>query len=293
MEQDKKDELQKKLDEIMTEMSSAEFWSNKDRAQEKIREMEDLKAEIAGVGKFDRGGAILHIYSGAGGDDADDFARMLFEMYEGFAEEKNWLMQVIAKNETSIGGIKSIFVEIVGRNVYGTLKSESGVHRLVRTSPFNAKGQRHTSFAMVEILPVFEKLEELELSSDDIEIEFSKSSGPGGQNVNKRETAVRIVHKETGMSVQVSSERSQAQNREKALAILSARLWEKQQEDERRMARGLSPSTSVEPEWGSQIRSYVLHPYKLVKDHRTEVEVRDVESVFAGEIEPFLKPFQE
>lgn len=288
-----KEALQKRLDDILLEMSSPEFWSNKDRAQEKIREMEDLKAEIAGVGKYDKGGAILHIYSGAGGDDADDFARMLLEMYRSFSQNKGWEQIEISKNETSIGGIKSIFVEIVGRNVYGTLKSESGVHRLVRVSPFNAKGQRHTSFAMVEVLPIIEKMGEVELNDDEVEIEFSKAGGPGGQNVNKRETAVRVIHKPTGMSVQVSSERSQAQNREKALAILTARLWERQEEDARRLERGLSPSTSVEPEWGSQIRSYVLHPYKLVKDHRNNIEVRDAESVLAGEIEPFLEPFKE
>lgn len=289
---DDKEALQKRLDDIILEMSSPEFWSDKNRAQDKIREMEDLKDEIEGVGKYDKGGAILHIFSGAGGDDADDFARMLLEMYQGFASEKGWSVQVVSKNETSIGGIKSIFVEIVGRNVYGTLKSESGVHRLVRMSPFNAKGQRHTSFAMVEVLPIFEKVGEVELSAEEIETEFSKAGGPGGQNVNKRETAVRVIHKPTGMSVQVSSERSQAQNREKALAILTARLWERQEEDARRLERGLSASTSVEPEWGSQIRSYVLHPYKLVKDHRTNVEVRDAERVLGGEIEPFLEPFK-
>lgn len=294
MEAEKKDrkELERRLDEIVNEMSTPEFWSDKEKAQQKIREMEDLKAEIEGVGKYDRGGAILHIFSGAGGDDADDFARILFEMYQAFADKNGWRIHIISQNSTSVGGIKSIFVEIVGRSVYGTLKSESGVHRLVRISPFNAKGQRHTSFAMVEVLPMFERSEEVNLEPDEIEIEFSKAGGPGGQNVNKRETAVRVIHKATGMSVSVSGERSQAQNREKALAVLSARLWEKQEEDRRREERGLSPSTSIEPEWGSQIRSYVLHPYKLVKDHRTEVESRDVEGVLSGKIEPFLEPFQ-
>lgn len=287
-----KEALQKRLEEIMAEMSTPDFWADKDRAQRVIQEMEDVKAQIEGVGKYDRGGAVLHIYSGAGGDDADDFARMLYEMYEKFAQKKGWELTVLSKRESNIGGINSILVEIVGRGVYGTLKSESGVHRLVRTSPFSSKGMRHTSFAMVEILPIFEKKDDVQVRPEDVEVEFTKMGGPGGQNVNKRETAVRIVHKETGISVVIATERSQVQNREKAMQILAAKLWEKQEEDQRRIEKGLAVNESVEPEWGSQIRSYVLHPYKLVKDHRTDVEVRDVDGVLEGEIEPFLEPFQ-
>jgi peptide chain release factor 2 len=286
-----KEALEKRLEEIMNEMSTADFWTDKERAQRTIQEMEDVKAEIEGVGKYDRGSAVLHIYSGAGGDDADDFARMLFEMYEKFVTRKGWELYTLSKRESQIGGINSILVEIVGPRAYGTLKSESGVHRLVRTSPFNSKGLRHTSFAMVEVLPLFEKKGEIDIKPEDIEIEFTKVGGPGGQNVNKRETAVRIVHKQTGISVIIATERSQVQNREKAMQILSARLWEKQEEDQKRLEKGLTVSETVEPEWGSQIRSYVLHPYKLVKDHRTDTEVRDVESVLDGNIEPFLEPF--
>lgn len=287
-----KEVLEKRLEEIMTLMSSPDFWLDKDQAQRVIQEMEEVKGEIEGVGKYDRGNAVIHIYSGAGGDDADDFARMLYEMYEKYAQNKGWELFTLSKRESQSGGINSILVEIVGRGVYGTLKSESGVHRLVRTSPFNSKGQRHTSFAMVEILPLFEKRGEVEIKPEDIEIEFTKVGGPGGQNVNKRETAVRIVHKQTGVSVIISTERSQVQNREKAMQILSARLWEKQEEAQRRVEKGLAVSENVEPEWGSQIRSYVLHPYKLVKDHRTNVEVRDVDGVLAGDIEPFLEPYR-
>jgi peptide chain release factor 2 len=285
-----KEALEKRLEEIMKEMSTADFWMDKERAQRIIQEMEDVKAAIEGVGKYDRGSAVLHIYSGAGGDDADDFARMLYEMYEKFAAKKGWELFTLSKRESQIGGINSILVEIVGSRVYGTLKSESGVHRLVRTSPFNSKGMRHTSFAMVEILPLFDKKGEIEIRPEDVEIEFTKVGGPGGQNVNKRETAVRIVHTQTGISVIIATERSQVQNREKAMQILSARLWEKREEDQRRLEKGLAVSESVEPEWGSQIRSYVLHPYKLVKDHRTDIEVRDVDSVLDGNIEPFLEP---
>jgi peptide chain release factor 2 len=286
-----KEALEKRLEEIMGEMSTPDFWVDKERAQRTIQEMEEVKAEIEGVGKYDRGNAVLHIYSGAGGDDADDFARILFEMYKKFVAKKGWELFTLSKKESQIGGVNGILVEIVGSRAYGTLKSESGVHRLVRTSPFNSKGLRHTSFAMVEVLPLFEKKGEIDIKPEDIEIEFTKVGGPGGQNVNKRETAVRIVHKQTGISVIIATERSQVQNREKAMQILSARLWEKQEEDQKRLEKGLTVSETVEPEWGSQIRSYVLHPYKLVKDHRTDTEVRDVESVLDGNIEPFLEPF--
>lgn len=291
-EREDKAELEKRLERVLSEMSLPGFWSNKEYAQRKVQEMEEIKAELSGAGKYDRGSAILHIFSGAGGDDADDFARMLYEMYEAFAFSKKWRIITLSKKASNSGGLNGILVEVVGSGAYGTLKSESGVHRLVRVSPFNSKGLRHTSFAMVDVLPVFDTRSEIEILPDDIDVEFTKSSGPGGQNVNKRETAVRIVHKKTGISVLISTERSQAQNRAKAMQVLSAKLWEKHEESAERLRKGLSVSQTVEPEWGSQIRSYVLHPYKLVKDHRTGVEVRDVESVLRGDIEPFLEPFK-
>lgn len=287
-----KESLEKRLEEILSEMSLPGFWSNKEYAQRRVQEMEEIKAELAGVGKYDKGSAILHIFSGAGGDDADDFTRMLYEMYEAFALSRGWRTFTLSKRVSGSGGLNSVLVEVVGSNVYGTLKNESGVHRLVRISPFSSKNLRHTSFAMVDVLPLFEQTGETKILPDDIDVEFTKSSGPGGQNVNKRETAVRIVHKKTGISVLISTERSQAQNRAKAMQVLSAKLWEKQKEDDERLREGLSISQTVEPEWGNQIRSYVLHPYKLVKDHRTGVEVRDAESVLRGDIEPFLQPFK-
>ena len=229
-----KEETQKKINELEATMQSADFWNDKNKAQSVIKEIADLKNSLEGIGRFDKGDAIMTIFSGAGGDDAEDFSAILYRMYRKLAEKKGWGMELIHSNENDHGGYRNITVEINGKNVYGTLKNESGVHRLVRISPFNAKQLRHTSFSMVEIIPKFEKTNnaDIELPEKDIEISIAKSGGPGGQNVNKRETAVRIVHKSTGLSVHVTSERSQAQNKEKALDILKGKLF-KLREDER------------------------------------------------------------
>jgi peptide chain release factor 2 len=197
------------------------------------------------------------------------------------------------KNENDHGGYRNLTFEVEGKGAYGRLKNESGVHRLVRISPFNAKKLRHTSFSMVEVIPKFSKTEDLAIPEDELSIEFQKSSGPGGQNVNKRETAVRIVHLPTKLSVHVDSERSQQQNKEKALDILRGKLY-KRKEDERKSAEsGMYISKTTEIEWGNQIRSYVLHPYKMVKDHRTGVETSKVDAVLEdGEIDEFIEAEQ-
>ena len=178
----------------------------------------------------------------------------------------------------------------MGKGAYGSLKNESGVHRLVRISPFNAKSLRHTSFSLVEVVPKLEKNDNIiEIPPEDLKIEFSKSGGPGGQNVNKRETAVRIIHLSTNISVHVTTERSQEQNRERAMEIIKGKLYKKREEDKLKEKAGLSPTKTTEIEWGSQIRSYVLHPYKMVKDHRTGVETNDVDSVLeSGMIDEFI-----
>lgn len=284
-----KEEIQKKIEEIEVDMSSADFWSDKDRAQAVIKEHQALKDQLEGAGKYDRGSAVMTIFSGAGGDDAEDFSRILLEMYLKCFAKKGWSYSVVHKNENDHGGFRNITLEIDGKNVYGTLKNESGVHRLVRVSPFNANAKRHTSFSMVEVIPKFEKQEEVKIPPEDVRVELSKSSGPGGQNVNKRETAVRIVHIPTNLAVHVESERSQAQNKEKAMRMLEAKLYKLLEEERQAKEKGMYISKTTQIEWGNQIRSYVLHPYKMVKDHRTEVEVRDVEKVLEGELDEFLE----
>jgi len=288
-----KEEIQNKISKIEEEMSSADFWALKDKAQATIKELQNLKDELEGVGKYDRGGAIMTIFSGAGGDDAEDFSRILLEMYLKFFDKKKWSYKTLHENTNDHGGYRNITLDIDGNpptgGVYGTIKNESGVHRLVRISPFNAKSLRHTSFSMVEVIPKFEKPDELKIPPEDIKVELSKSSGPGGQNVNKRETAVRLVHIPTNLSVHVESERSQAQNKEKAMTMLEAKLYKLLEEERIAKEKGMYVSKTTQIEWGNQIRSYVLHPYKMVKDHRTDVEVRDVEKVLDGDIEEFLE----
>ncbi len=200
-------------------------------------------------------------------------------------------MSLIHENKNDTNGYRNVSIEVAGKNAYGTLRNESGVHRLVRISPFNAKSLRHTSFSLVEVIPKFKKDNSaIVITPEDMKIEFSKSGGPGGQNVNKRETAVRIVHLPTNLSVHVSTERSQEQNRERALEMLKGKLYKKREEDKARLKSGMSISSTTEIEWGNQIRSYVLHPYKMVKDHRTDVVVNDVDKVLQdGDIDEFIE----
>lgn len=277
-----------RMRELESLMRSPDFWVDKAKAQILIRELKQLKAE--GGTSYDEGSAVITIFAGAGGDDAEDWAAMLLSMYLKYFTRRGWRARLLHENRNDHGGYRNVAIEIEGDGSYGTLKHESGVHRLVRISPFNARKLRHTSFALVEVIPKFEETHErgIVIKDEEIKVEFAKSGGPGGQNVNKRETAVRIVHLATGISVHVDSERSQSANREKGLQILRAKLYHALEEERVKKVEGMYVSKTTDIEWGNQIRSYVLHPYKLVKDHRTGVEVRDAEVVLNGSLEPFI-----
>lgn len=275
------------LESLMNEVG---FWNNKEKAQATIKRLKEVKDKQNGVDSLDKGNAIMSILAGAGGDDSEDFARMLFEMYDAYFSLKNFSYSVLHDNKNDHGGFRNLTIEIIGKNVYGALKNESGVHRLVRISPFNAQAKRHTSFAMVEVLPIIPPAERKILSPEDIRIETSKSSGPGGQNVNKRETSVRVIHIPTNISVHVATERQQEQNKQKALEILQSKLFKLEEEKRKAEVEGRQISKTTEIEWGNQIRSYVLHPYKMIKDHRTDVETSDVESVLEkGQLDAFIE----
>lgn len=276
------------ITEIEAAMVQPDFWNDPKAAQAMIKELGELKEQASGKEKYDRNNGVFTIVAGAGGDDAEDFARMLTVMYQKYAQSRNWSVIILDVNENNHGGYRNIVFEIVGKDAYGTLKHESGVHRLVRMSPFNASGKRQTSFVLVEVSPKFEASATVALDEDDLILSFARSGGAGGQNVNKRETAVRIVHIPTNISVHVSSERSQQQNRERGLALLAGKLYAFEEQQRKREVKGLAIEKGVKIEWGSQIRSYVLHPYQLVKDHRTGTEVCNIEQVLDGDITTFL-----
>ena len=237
--------------------------------------------------QYDKNRALLSIHAGAGGVDAQDWAGMLLRMYQRFSQRQGWRFGIIDQSLGEQRGVKSVACEITGENAYAILKSEAGVHRLVRISPFSAKNLRHTSFALVEILPEIIN-SAFQIDPKDLEIKTSRSSGPGGQNVNKLETAVRVTHLPSGISVSAQSERSQAQNKEKAMQLLTARLVQKMEEQKVSELGRLKVGKAGIIEWGNQVRSYVLHPYRMVKDHRTGVKSSQPDKVLDGELEKFI-----
>ncbi len=260
----------------------------KDRLVELQKKFEKEEIKIFLSGEYDRKNVIMSIYSGAGGIDAQDWAEMLLRMYLKYAEKRKFKARVIHIAAGQEAGIKNVTLEINGPYAYGYLKGEAGVHRLVRLSPFNADKLRHTSFALIEVLPQFGEVGEIKIQPEDLKFDTYKASGPGGQYVNKTESAVRITHLPTGITAACQSERLQGANKKTAMKLLQIKLFQKQLQDQEKVKKKIrGKQTAVE--WGSQIRSYVLHPYKMVKDHRTKAETSNIEAVLDGELDEFIE----
>jgi peptide chain release factor 2 len=310
------EEKRKKVREIEAESTHPDFWKDHKNASARMKELSKLQNEVAKIekltelstagnlkeaeelldelevllyftGDYDSGSAIMELHSGQGGVEAMDWTNMLYRMYTRFFDKKGWAHEVIEETPGEEAGLKSVTVQVIGDYAYGFLKGEAGVHRLVRQSPFNADNLRQTSFALVEVMPEIEESAEIELKDEDLDWDFYRSGGHGGQNVNKVSTAVRLKHIPTGIVVTAQAQRYQGQNREYALKILRAKLWLLQEEERKKEEAKLKGGYKT-PGWGNQIRSYVLHPYKMVKDLRTNYETSNAEAVLDGDLDAFI-----